>query len=250
MEKNRIFSWTCCNICNQKGRMHEISKETCFLPFGFFLELLLYSNSFIASTICDHSEEYTSFYSSSESTSLSPDPPSLFLSRFFVLHDTAIRFQVLRTQLYELRPPKLISNTLKNIFDDDIKARKLLKSEIEDFYTGLKENLEWLISMIQREPSNFPSTTKVKHLIEIIDFYQLEEENTLIALDCCKSEKMNDIRLMLARNSESSIGEIKKYYKEEMKWGLPSKKGIHIFPDSHLLIRESEPSSIISFVLR
>ncbi|CAG8744795.1 10614_t:CDS:2, partial [Racocetra persica] len=249
---NQIFMWTQCKLCSEKSSVFIMSRSTYFYSFAKYLELLYYNEDFACKNLCSHVElRYP-------------------LLRCFRRGNFIVKVEYEHVDLFEMRLPKFqISldkqaassiKEVKQLFTIDDEDSKRLNNEtrleITYFYLSVKRHItsleEHLRSLhVEQTSGNIEASMSEKtiHAIQTLDeltrsFYD-EEFKLYDLLKKTNATVLNNVR-------RSLVDQIKNTKKRLLQWqkeNLVDSDKYYVFPESPVITREDEPSSIIAFTL-
>ncbi|CAG8731860.1 1899_t:CDS:2, partial [Dentiscutata heterogama] len=267
---NKIVMWTQCKLCSAKSPIFIMSRSTYLYSFAKYLELLYYNEDFICKDLCSHVELR--------------DP----LLRCFRKGNFVVKIEYEHVDLFEMRLPKVqisldkqaassVEDVEKLFIIDYEDAQRLYNEtrlEITYFYLSLKQHItsleDYLRSLhIEQTNSNVEAAVSEKtiHAIRTLDeltksFYEdefklydmLKKTNATVLNNVRRSlvDRINVTKKRMLQWQKENIVESDLAKFDEIKWTEPeysSSDTCHVFPESPIITREDEPSSIIAFTL-
>ncbi|CAG8678914.1 4824_t:CDS:10 [Cetraspora pellucida] len=267
---NQIVMWTQCKLCSEKSSVFIMSRSTYLYSFGKYLELLYYNEDFTCKNLCPHVElRYP-------------------LIRCFRRGNFIVKIEYEHVDLFEMRLPKLqisldkqSASSVKEVNQlfsiDDENSKRLYNEtrlEITYFYLSVKRHItsleEHFRSLhVEQTNSNVEASMseKIIHAIQTLDeltrnFYE-EEFKLYDLLKKVNAAILNNVRRSLVDHIKNTKKRLFQWQKEnlvesdiakfsEIKWLEPeysSSDTCYVFPESPVITREDEPSSIIAFTL-
>jgi hypothetical protein len=262
-DQTAIIMWTTCRVCNRSTDKVLMSMPTRWYSFGKYLELLLYNPRFMCHIMCQHS--------------VTRDLPI----RFFRLGRYIVRIEQEAVDLFDVRVPRiqvdpdlaLLPATRELLRRDDLpdpeEALQMLQqinADIAQFYSSVKEHITLLeeftgVEACVRGEGTLEQMVCQTMLEEMTRDFCHEESELYEAVRTVDARELNDIRRILKLNAQSAMTRINLWRKvhaegckkeEEAPWKLPeyiASPLAHVFPGSRVILREDEPSSIISYTL-
>ncbi|CAG8567202.1 27595_t:CDS:10 [Gigaspora margarita] len=238
----QIVMWTQCKLCSAKSPVFIMSRSTYLYSFAKYLELLYYNEDFICKDLCPHVELRDQ------------------LLRCFRRGNFLVKIEYEYVDLFEMRLPKFqvsldkqIASSIEdieNLFtidnEDSQRLNNETRLEITYFYLSLKQHItsleDYLRSLhIEQTNSNVEATISEKTI------------NAIRSLeDLTKSFYDDEFKLydMLKQTNATILNNVRRALVDQIKM---AKKRIsdscHVFPESPVITREDEPSSIIAFTL-
>lgn len=274
--KNKIISWIMCSLCDAATTPISLNEETASFSFGKYLELLFYNTRLSSvETFCQHTQKKDADI-------------KLFIVRCFMYNGTVIKFMYENTKCYELRIPRIqlaaepvpnniISFTMPRISMITLNEWKhnIATMDIGLFFQSVHVHLDLLnhyakaenqrkirdqkldatsVKQLQTESRMFDNEMKAlgKRL-------ETDHQEMLRILSDTPMNELNDFRRYFYIQSTSIIDYLSDWQQmhcqevtDTCRWDSPdyiSKKDVHCFPGSSVLVREDEPTSIIAYTL-
>ncbi|CAG8604045.1 8057_t:CDS:10 [Dentiscutata erythropus] len=239
---NKIVMWTQCKLCSAKSPIFIMSCSTYLYSFAKYLELLNYNEDFICKDLCPHVELR--------------DP----LLRCFRKGNFVVKIEYEHVDLFEMRLPKVqitldkqAASSVEDVeklfvidYEDAQRLYNETRLEITYFYLSVKQHItsleDYLRSLhIEQTNSNVEATVSEKtiHAIRTLDemtrnFYE-DEFKLYDMLKKTNATVLNNARRTLVDRFKATKKQIS--------------DTCHVFPESPIITREDEPSSIIAFTL-
>ncbi|RIB16873.1 hypothetical protein C2G38_2038203 [Gigaspora rosea] len=232
----QIVMWTQCKLCSTKSPVFIMSRSTYLYSFAKYLELLYYNEDFTCKDLCPHVELRDQ------------------MLRCFRRGNFLVKIEYEYVDLFEMRLPKFqvsldkqVASSIEdveNLFTiDNDDAKRLYNEtrlEITYFYLSVKQHItsleDYLRSLhIEQTNSNVEATISEKTI------------NAIRSLeDLTKSFYDEEFKLyaMLKQTNATILNNVRRALVDQI-----NSNACHVFPESPVIAREDEPSSIIAFTL-
>ncbi|KAF0465669.1 1-phosphatidylinositol-3-phosphate 5-kinase [Gigaspora margarita] len=266
----QIVMWTQCKLCSAKSPVFIMSRSTYLYSFAKYLELLYYNEDFICKDLCPHVELRDQ------------------LLRCFRRGNFLVKIEYEYVDLFEMRLPKFqvsldkqIASSIEdieNLFtidnEDSQRLNNETRLEITYFYLSVKQHItsleDYLRSLhIEQTNSNVEATISektinaIRSLEDLTKSFYDDEFKLYDMLKQTNATILNNVRRALVDQIKMAKKRMLQWQKEnivesdldkfnEIKWTEPeysSSDSCHVFPESPVITREDEPSSIIAFTL-
>ncbi|KAJ3189277.1 hypothetical protein HDU85_002905 [Gaertneriomyces sp. JEL0708] len=276
VDSSQIYMWTGCRDCDSSTDVLPMSDATWHYSFAKFLELLYYNPSFVCTTLCSHMENRQSvrrfFRLRDQIVMFDYDPIDLFEMR-------VPKIQVCPDHFFD---DSAAAADLDCLLDDShdqnmhpfgIDGAALIdetRLEITCFYGSVKDFVQalGLSTGSTLVAQNEGTTDQVRCQIMLDDLskkFKEEEQEFYQMLKNTRTAWINNLRRFLRKRMREIVEELSEWRKDyaseckqEPKWDLPDYCPIsnvgdmprcHVFPNSFVIIRDDEPTSIIAFTL-
>ncbi|KAG0191355.1 hypothetical protein DFQ28_000368 [Apophysomyces sp. BC1034] len=236
-----------------------MSLEAFHFSFAKYLELIIYSSRFVApSTLCQHVKSKTA------------------IMRCFRLAGITVKLVFENGKPYELRAPRIQAGPL-DVQPPTCSARisaTLLKrwrfeiaQDVDTFFKSTSDHLDSLERYVKAEAmrqcrENHSLSEPAIHDVQLDAMrkgLEADHANLLQELGQPNEYDLNDFRRLFAIKSLMILDRMRAWQQQryaelsdECTWDAPDyiqSKHIHCFPDSPILVREDEPTSIIAYTL-
>ncbi|CDZ97646.1 1-phosphatidylinositol-3-phosphate 5-kinase [Phaffia rhodozyma] len=234
VEGNDVLCWVECRMCGKKSEDHRLSYAALHVPFGKYLEILVYSDRVLQPTmpICSHIVPPVPEMSSAFSNVGQKSSPNLL--RQFKHQNVLITISLSSLNVYETSLSKLVpkSKTVKANTRRDgspgssedterkrarLKRKRLVKREVEGFYEILEERIDMLKERLSFVMKNRTQTSQVLDVVDdpahhysklhklLMDICT-EKDSLLVSIheSSLKSGGLNDVRRTFMQKSRSA----------------------------------------------
>jgi hypothetical protein len=240
-----LTCWLLCTLCDARTPAQTISPSTANFSFAKYLELCLYSTRFTTDTsLCAHAKTPTAI-------ARCFGRPSTTTEIRFVKEDIDV-YRLTGSPLQVVQPPAACSNSISPRISRSTMDKWILREgrAIEDLFKQLHRHLVGL---------------HAKHSASMTRQHQHQwETDRLLLLDTLKKAPLNDFRRFFAMQASTLVDDLNRWQVDVTgdEEGLFTWKArpdymntdinatIHCFPDSAVMVRELEPTSIIAYTLR
>ncbi|KAI9096064.1 hypothetical protein DFS34DRAFT_151759 [Phlyctochytrium arcticum] len=285
-EPGQIYMYTACRSCCATTPLIPMSSGTWHVSFAKYLELLYYHPRFVPNSSvlsCSHAREAKRdgmrrlFWLDGQMVVFEYDGIDLFEMR------------VPRVQVHpgyylnELLEQTRLADDIQGDGDEEMEAygfqagtvRDTTLAEIKSFYVSVREYIEGLAfatgSFCSAESlanSKVASGEECQTMLDaLLGRYEEEEAALIQELIYERLSRINNIRLALVANITATVKELDEWKATHAsdvavcpEWCLPEYFSLqataatlgkygHIYPNTFVIIREMEPSSIIAFAL-
>lgn len=240
-----LTCWLLCTLCDARTQARPISPSTAYFSFAKYLELCFYSTRFTAdTTLCAHVKSPTAI-------ARCFGRPSTSAEIRFVKEDIHV-YRLTGSPLQVVQPPPPPSNSVSPRISRSTMDKWILREgrAIEDLFKQLHRHLAGLCA-------SHSATRTRQHQ------HQWESDRLLL-LDTLKKASLNDFRRFFAMQASTIVDDLNRWQVDVNgdEDGLFTWKArpdymntdinatIHCFPDSAVMVRELEPTSIIAYTLR
>lgn len=273
-DKDKITTWITCSLCDASTMPIPLNEKTASFSFGKYLELLFYNTRLSSmEPFCKHTQKKDT------------DLKSLII-RCFMYNGIVIKFMYEDAKYYELRIPRIqlaveavptVSFTSPRISITTLNDWKHKSStmDVDLFIQSVRAHLDLLnhytIAESRRKiRGQQPDTAAAKQLQAEYRLFdnemkalgkrlEADHQAMLHALSDTRVNELNDFRRHFSIQSASIIAYLSDWQEKHCQevtdtcgWDSPdyiSKKDVHCFPGSSVLVREDEPTSIIAYTL-
>ncbi|KNC99530.1 uncharacterized protein SPPG_04921 [Spizellomyces punctatus DAOM BR117] len=268
-EPDQIYMWTGCRECESTTDIVPMSTGTWHYSFAKYLELLYYNPYFVCGTVCSHIHTREN------------------VRRFFRLRNEIVVFEYDYIDLFEMRVPKIqvspdyyfdeASDDAHYGADDDLEPfgvdghaiLEQTRGEITTFYNSVKEYMQGLAfatgsALVAQNEGSAEQVQCQIMLDELGKKFEQDEQQLREELKAKKVAEVNNVRRELLAKMKETVKTLVEWqklhapgHKEQPEWSLPDYCSIpghkpktgHVYPNSFVIVREDEPTSIIAFTL-
>ncbi|TPX51992.1 hypothetical protein SeMB42_g01728, partial [Synchytrium endobioticum] len=256
--QDQVYHWTECRSCSWQLVPIPVSTATWMYSFGKYLELLVYHPGLKPPTSCEHVQSdcraiRQCFRQGRISMRIATEAINLYEMR-------TPKIQVVPAHLTPLTPQKG-DNPLDPVEADDILSR--LKSEVSCFYGSVRDVIRTLKShtgaSAVREGRGTPAQIRRQVTLDEMARDFVDDEQCLV--DQSKrivASSTNNVRRrfdVISAATVTRLDDWKTQHAPEVavpNYVLPeyiTTKGTYLFPNSYIVLRIEEPSSVIAFTL-
>ncbi|KAI8807427.1 hypothetical protein BJ742DRAFT_679041 [Cladochytrium replicatum] len=267
---SQIYAWTQCKICQRSTEVVPMSDGTWHASFGKYLEILLYNPAFLPARLCTHVSPPTA---GDQGTSENRQNAR----RYYRFKNRIIIFEYEPISLFEMRVPRLqvgpdhgLQERVARLAVEAQEWMQNRKSRTSGRTTpdSTKSSIGSTVRSSQT-PKTIATPTEVS--IEPLDFDEIMELLTDATMAIRDEERelrneagqtipwcMNNVRNEFQQKFKGAMNRVAAWAKENSKkTSLPFRElpdwctnpRSHIFPNSFVLVRENEPTSIIAYAL-
>ncbi|KAI8141356.1 hypothetical protein BJV82DRAFT_618896 [Fennellomyces sp. T-0311] len=229
-----ILMWSSCDQCETTASPRVMSDTTFHYSFAKYLEFLIYDRT--SKSSCCHA--------------------LLSISHWFYFDRCVLRIS------REAHPPKytLCTPNLHRPVGPPIDGNSLGR-EIDAFFTAIIRHLDLIGHYLKGETKhNHQLETQKKELKVLQRAAHADYSDWMLYYSADESSHANDVRRAFVAQATSMLDQINEWQREqcpeliaECAWDPPdyfrSDKKVHAMPESSILVREDEPTSIIAYTL-
>ncbi|TPX35961.1 hypothetical protein SmJEL517_g01689 [Synchytrium microbalum] len=255
----QVYAWTECTMCGWRNVAAPISTATWKYSFGKYLELMIYHPSFVPQGGCNHvtSDKRAPrrcFRHGRYTISLIADPISLYEMR-------VPKIQVMPSHLCP--PPQELTQQTSWTISEQAEITDKLRMEIAYFYGSVKDVVKMLEQHTGAAAVRMNKGTPVQvrmqvGLDEMSRDFRDEELGLTEQLTRIVPSAANNLRRRFVKIADATVGRLDDWrirnapsvaISDCLLPEYMSAKGVFLFPNSCIVVRLEEPSSIIAMAL-